>query len=73
MIDIDRELLKCEMIEFYDKDSCFRDYCHMVMNTYDKTLSQVLSSPITEEYYRSLIPGGCNYREVQNDKRRSNL
>lgn len=65
MNNIDKELLKCEMAQFFDENSGFQKYCLDDMRMYGRTLSQTLESPITAEYYKSKIKGGCNYREVQ--------
>ena len=64
-MNIDKELLKCEMAQFFDENSEFQKYCLDDMKMYGRTLSQVLESPITVNYYKSKIKGGCNYREVQ--------
>ena len=65
MSNVDRMLQEIDMFYFYEKDSDFQKYCHKCMGTYGKTLTQVLESPITVAYYKTLLPGGCNYREVQ--------
>lgn len=70
MIDIDKAILTGEMFQFFEQDTGFHDYCIWCMRTYKKQIVDVLESPITEAYYKSLQPGGCNYREGgSNDKR----
>ena len=54
------------MYDFFEKDKDFQIYVTKCMRTYGKKLTEVLSSPITEEYYRSLIKGGCNERKECN-------
>jgi len=54
-----------DVYNFYENDPDFREYCHKQMEVYRKKLTDVLISPITEEYYKSLQPGGCNYKEAR--------
>ena len=54
------------MYDFFEKNEDFRKYVTRCMATYGKQLTDVLKSPITEEYYRSLIKGGCNERKECN-------
>lgn len=53
------------MYDFLEGSNDFKRYVTKCMRTYGKQLTEVLSSPITEEYYKSLIQGGCNHREEQ--------
>lgn len=54
-----------KMKQFLTTSEDFRNYVAKNMDTYDRTLEQELQSPITQNYYKSLQPGGCNYKEVQ--------
>ena len=49
-----------EMCKAYYCNSDFERYVDRNAKTYNKTLKEVLQSPITEEYYKSLQKGGCN-------------
>ena len=51
------------MYDFMEKSEDFQRYVKRCMTSYGKKLTDILSSPITEEYYKSLIQGGCNHRE----------
>lgn len=62
-MNIDKELLKCEMALFLDKNKDFDEFVRDCMKSYGKTAVEVLESPITVAYYKTLLPGGCNYRE----------
>lgn len=52
-----------KMKEYLTTSENFQDYVAKNMDTYDRTLDQELQSPITQNYYKSLQKGGCNYRE----------
>lgn len=58
-----------EMIRAYRKNKDFRRYVDACMETYGKTLDEVLELRITESYYKELQKGGCNERreDEQND------
>lgn len=62
MIDIDKAILTGEMFQFFEKDTGFQNYCLWCMRTYKKQIVDVLESPITEAYYKSLQPGEWIYR-----------
>lgn len=53
-----------KMKEFLTTSENFKNYVTKNMNTYNHTLEQELQSPITQDYYKSLQPGGYNYKEV---------
>ena len=53
------------MYYFFEENKDFKRYVTRCMATYGKQLTEVLKSPITEEYYRSLIKGGCNERREE--------
>ena len=52
-----------EMCEAYYCNDDFGRYVDRNAKQYNKTLKEVLLSPITEEYYKSLMKGGCNERD----------
>lgn len=52
-----------EMKQFLTTSEDFRNYVAKNMDAYDRTLDEELQSPITQNYYKSLQKGGCNYRE----------
>ena len=52
----DRERMK----HFYLTDHDFQTYVNKGCQMYRRTLDEMLISPITVEYYRSLQRGGCN-------------
>lgn len=54
----DRERMK----HFYLTDHDFQIYVNKGCQMYRRTLDEMLISPITVEYYRSLQKGGCNER-----------
>lgn len=49
-----------EMSEAYYCNDDFTRYVDRNAEQYNKTLKEVLLSPITEEYFKSLQRGGCN-------------
>lgn len=55
---VDRE----KMMEFYKTDPDFKNFIDRNMKTYQKSLDEELDNPIAHNYYRSLLPGGCNHR-----------
>lgn len=61
---IDLMIEKGEMANLYFADNpAFKSYVDANMKTYGRNLADELENPITREYYRSLLKGGCNYRE----------
>jgi hypothetical protein len=52
--------------EFYLKDHDFQVYINKGCQTYGRTPDQMFKDPIVQEYYKSLIRGGCNHNEKQN-------
>lgn len=54
-----------DMKKFLEENESFREYVAKNMDTYDRTLDEILASPITQNYYESLQPGGCNYKPEQ--------
>ena len=56
-----------EMCKAYYCNGDFERYVDRNAKTYNKTLKEVLQSPITEEYYKSLQKGGCNERHERID------
>ena len=61
---IDRERMKRFYITNYD----FQIYCNKNMQTYGRTLDEEMANPITQEYYKSLIKGGCNAKREKTDE-----
>ena len=59
----EQSVLLVEMDKFMDNNEVFRDYVLSNMRTYNKKCADILKSPITQEYYRSLQKGGCNERQ----------
>ena len=53
--------------QFYNTDEKFRRFIDRNMKMYQKSLEEELSNPIAVEYYKTVIPGGCNYRGTQCD------
>lgn len=51
-----------EMLEFYENNADFKKYVDANRQTYNRTLAQELASPITQEYYKSLLKDGCNWK-----------
>lgn len=60
----DREKMK----RFYITDYDFQIYCNKNMQTYNRTLDEEMSNPITREYYLSLQKGGCNAKRKDREK-----
>ena len=60
----DRERMKRFYITNYD----FQIYCNKNMQTYERTLDEEMANPITREYYKSLIKGGCNAKREKTDE-----
>lgn len=56
-----------EMRDAYYDDEDFRWYVDRVAETYQKTPTEVLYSPITKDYYLSLQKGGCNEKREHID------
>ena len=56
-----------DMREAYYHNDDFRWYVDRIADTYKKTPTEVLYSPITREYYLSLQKGGCNERRERSD------
>ena len=52
--------------DYYYNDD-FRWYVDRIAETYKKSPTEVLYSPITKEYYLSLQKGGCNERHERAD------
>ena len=52
-----------QMTQFYMENEKFRDYVNKNATTYNKTHNEILASPITQEYYKSLLAGGCNHEK----------
>lgn len=48
---------------FYLTDHDFQVYVNKNLQTYGKKLVDELQNPITVEYYKSLIKGGCNAKQ----------
>ena len=49
------------MQHFAQTNEDFKTYIEKNMQTYNRTLSEELQSPITQNYYESLQVGGCNH------------
>lgn len=64
----EESVLLIEMDKFMDKNEGFRDYVLSNMRTYNKKCTDILKSPITQEYYKSLLKGGCNARGGADDE-----
>lgn len=56
-----------EMRRAYYTDEDFRWYVDRVAGAYGKSLSEVIYTPITKNYYLSLQKGGCNERHERAD------
>ena len=56
------------MNRFYITDYDFQIYCNKNMQTYGRTLDEEMANPITQEYYKSLIKGGCNAKREKTDE-----
>lgn len=54
----------------YLTDYDFQLYVNKCCQSYHKTPEQVMASPITKEYCKSLQEGGCNYA---GDKQRQDI
>ena len=52
-----------EMYQFYLKNQDFKRYIDECVKTYGKDIQYMLSTRIAEEYYKSLLKGGCNANE----------
>ena len=57
-----------QLTQFYMKNEQFKEYVDKNAATYSKTHNEVLASPITQEYYKSLLPGGCNNKKGDDQK-----
>ena len=57
-----------DIMRFYLENYDFQLFVNKNIQTYGKTLDYMLHAPTTIEYYKSLIVGGCNYREEKGDK-----
>ena len=57
-----------DIMRFYLENYDFQLFVNKNIQTYGKTLDYMLHTPTTIEYYKSLIDGGCNYREEKGDK-----
>jgi hypothetical protein len=53
------------MQHFAQTNEDFKTYIEKNMQTYNRTLSEELQSPITQNYYEALQAGGCNHRKEQ--------
>ena len=51
------------MKDCYKTDQKFRQFIDRNIETYQKSLDEELQNLIAVEYYKSIIPGGCNYRK----------
>lgn len=47
---------------FYEHNNDFRRFVDSCCRSYGKSIDDILLYPTTEEYYLSLIEGGCNYK-----------
>ena len=56
-----------DMCEAYYCNDDFTRYVDRNAEQYNKTLKEVLLSPITQEYYKSLQKGECNERNRSQD------
>ena len=52
---------------FYNSDKDFKTYVDRCATTYQKSVDEILQSPITEEYRKSLEYGGCNSRKSKGE------
>lgn len=59
------------MKRFYLTEYDFQLYVNKDCQTYGRTLDEELASPITVEYYRSLLKGGCNERNRSQNNRQA--
>ena len=62
MSKVDLMLEVIDMDKFYDQNEDFKRYVDANRRTYNRSMVEELESPITREYYRSLLKGGCNAR-----------
>ena len=51
-----------EIKRFYLENYDFQIFVNKNCQTYQKPLDYMLETPTTQEYYKSLIKGGCNAR-----------
>lgn len=52
---------------FYLTNHDFQVYVNKNSQAYGTTLEQELASPITQEYYKSLLKDGCNWKGEKNE------
>lgn len=63
-------MIQIELIKrFYLENHDFQVFVNKNIQTYNRTLDHELQNPITQEYYRSLLKGGCN---AKSDNREEN-
>ena len=68
VVDTAKEITMIKEIkQFLATNEAFREYVAKNMDTYNRSLNDELTSPITQEYYRSLQPDGCNYKGGKTD------
>lgn len=53
---------------FYEHNKDFRQFVDKCCTQYNKTITEMLQQTTTEEYYLSLIKGGCNYRQEKTNE-----
>ena len=56
-----------QMIEFYHSNADFKRFVDMNAASYNKDVNFVLAMPITQEYYKSLLKDGCNWKGEKNE------
>lgn len=49
--------------KFYETNHDFKRYIDECVKTYGHDAEYMLQTRTAEEYYRSLLKGGCNYHE----------
>lgn len=64
MNKVDLMLEVTDMDKFYEQNEDFKRYVDANRRTYGRSMVDELESPITREYYRSLLKGGCNERRT---------
>lgn len=54
-----------EMYKFYTTNADFKRYIDDCIKTYGGDPHTMFENKIAQEYYKSLLPGGCNAKEIQ--------
>ena len=56
-----------ESKSFYKNNPDFKCYVDKDIKMYNRTLDEALLSPITENYRKSLMDGGCNAKKKRKE------